>query len=92
MLDVLHIVRPREEPRRLAALRELAATFSEQAISMGASVWDLLADFEGPKLSDADLLRRARQFQEAWLRRSSDEKRPRASDWQRFKAADAFGA
>ncbi|EYF08583.1 hypothetical protein [Chondromyces apiculatus] len=89
--DVLHIVRPREEPRRLAALRELAATFSDRAVSIGASVWDLLAELEGPKLSDADLLRRARQFKEAWLRRSSDEKRPRASDWQRFKAADEFG-
>jgi hypothetical protein len=91
LLDVLQIVRPRQETRRLAAVRELAATFSERAISDGAAVWDMLAELEDPDLTDWDLLRRAKEFKEAWLTRANHEERPRAADWQRFKASRSFG-
>ncbi len=91
LLDVLQIVRPRPETRRLAAVRELAATFSERAITEGAAVWDALAELEDPDLSDRELLRRAKEFKEAWLKRANHEERPRAADWQRFKASHAFG-
>jgi hypothetical protein len=91
LLDVLELVRPCAEPRRLAAVRELAATFSERAVTEGAAVWDLLAELEDPDLADRALLRRAREFKEEWLRRANHEERPRASDWQRFKASRSFG-
>ena len=91
LLDVLQIVRPRQERKRLAAMRELAATFSDRAISDGAAVWDMLAELEDPELSDRELLRRAKEFKEAWLKRANHEERPRAADWQRFKASRSFG-
>jgi hypothetical protein len=91
LLDVLQIVRPRQETKRLASVRELAATFSERAISDGAAVWDMLAELEDPDLSDRELLRRAKEFKEAWLKRANREESPRAADWQRFKATRTFG-
>jgi hypothetical protein len=90
LLDVLQIVRPREETTRLASVRELAATFSEHAVQEGAVVWDTLAKLEGEKLADRELLRRAREFKDAWLHRKNTEERPQAEDWQRFKAGRAF--
>ncbi|AKT39768.1 hypothetical protein [Chondromyces crocatus] len=92
LLDVVQIVRPRDEPRRLASMRELAATFSERALSRGAAVWDLLAQLEAPQLSDRELLRRAKDFKSAWLRRTNRETLPRAADWQRFKVTGSFDA
>ncbi|WP_433936418.1 hypothetical protein AB3662_17200 [Sorangium cellulosum] len=92
LLDVLQIVRPIGQARRLAAVREMAATFSERAITEGAAVWDMLAELKDPDLSDRQLFRSAREFKEAWLRRASHGERPRASDWQRFKAGRSFGS
>jgi len=91
LLDVLQIVSPGPETRRLAAVRELAATFSDRAITEGAEVWDMLTELEGSGLTDRDLLRRAKEFKEAWLKRANHEERPRAADWQRFKASRSFG-
>jgi hypothetical protein len=92
LLDALQIVRPKEELRRLATVRDLAATFSDRAIAEGAAVWDMLAELRDPDLSSGELLERAREFKEAWLARANHEERPHARDWQRFKAGRAFGA
>lgn len=92
LLDVLQIVSPIGQVRRLAAVREMAATFTERAITEGAAVWDMLAELKDPDLSDRQLFRRAREFKEAWLQRASHGERPHASDWQRFKAGRSFGA
>jgi hypothetical protein len=91
LLDVLQIVRPQGHTTRLAAVRQLAATFSERVIAEGAAVWDVLAELEDTGLSDRELLRRAKEFKEAWLQRAIHQERPRESDWQRFKASRSFG-
>jgi hypothetical protein len=86
LLDLLSLVQPGTEPRRLASVRELAATFSERVVHRGAAVWDALAELEGERLADWQLLQRARAFKVDWLRRHAGAERPRAADWQRFKA------
>lgn len=86
-LDLLVLVRPGAESRRLASVREFAATFSERVAHRGATVWDALAELEGERLADWQLLQRARAFKADWLRRHAGTERPRAADWQRFKAA-----
>ncbi len=86
LLDVLMLARPGSEPRRLASVRELAAVFSERAVHRGAAVWDALAELEGSRLADWKLLQHAKAFKADWMRRHADEERPRAADWQRFKA------
>lgn len=85
-LDLLSLVEPRHESRRLASVRELAATFSERVTQSGAAVWDALVELEGERLADWQLLQRARAFKTEWLQRHAGAERPRAADWQRFKA------
>lgn len=85
-LDLLSLVQPGSESRRLASVREFAATLSERVAHRGAAVWDALAELEGERLADWQLLQRARAFKVDWLRRHAGMERPRASDWQRFKA------
>ncbi len=86
LLDLLTLVRPGVEPIRLASLREFAANFSERVMLRGASVWDALVELEGERLADWQLLQRARAFKAEWVRRHTGVERPRAADWQRFKA------
>ncbi len=86
LLDVLQIVHPSGEPRRLATPRELAAMFSERVAQQAAEVWDLLAEMDGSRFEDRELLRRAKQFRREWLERGAAAERPRARDWSRFKA------
>ncbi len=92
LLDALQIVRPNGEPRRLATVRDLAATFSERTITEGAAVWDMLAELREPELAGGELRERAKEFKQAWLAKANHQERPHASDWQRFKAGRAFGA
>lgn len=92
LLDALQIVRPDGEPRGLATVRELAATFSERTITEGAAVWDMLAELRDPELANGELRERAKEFKEAWLAKATHEERPHERDWQRFKAGRAFGA
>jgi len=92
LLDALEIVQPSSKARRLATVRELAATFSEHAMTKGAAVWDMLAELEEPYFSDRDLLRQAQAFKEKWLAQAATEDRPRAKDWLAFKAGQAFGS
>ena len=91
LLDALQIVRPNGEPRRLATVRELAATFSERTITEGAAVWDMLAELRDPDLASGELLERAKEFKEAWLAKANHEERPHARDWHRFKTGRSFG-
>ena len=91
LLDAIQIVRPDGKVPRLAAMRGLAATFGERALTRGAAVWDMLAELRDPDLSNWELLERAREFKEEWLARAQGEERPHAEDWQRFKATHGFG-
>ena len=86
LLDVLQLVRSGEDAAPLSSLREVATTLDDGALRRAAAVWDFLAELEGPRLADHKLLRRAKQFKEAWLAGARAAERPHAAAWQRFKA------
>jgi hypothetical protein len=86
LADVLQLVRPTGSARPLTCLHDLAAKLNEAALERDAAVWDVIAELEGRRLADRTLLRRAKQFKEAWLSRSHAAQRPYAAEWQRFKA------
>jgi hypothetical protein len=86
LADVMQLVRPIGSAPHLMSLRELAAKLGDVAVERAAAVWDVLAELEGGRLADRHLLRRAKQFKEAWLARARSSARPYAADWQRFKA------
>lgn len=85
LADLLPMVRPTGTVTPLVSLRELAAQVNEDAMERSAKVWDLLASIEGPRFADRDLLRRAREFKDAWIARTRAVDRPAAAEWQRFK-------
>jgi hypothetical protein len=85
LADVMQIVRPAGAARPLTSLHALAAKLNEAAIERDVAVWDVLAELERGRLADRHLLRRAKQFKEAWLSRSHTAPRPHAAEWQRFK-------
>lgn len=86
LVDVMQIVRPAGRQGPLTSLRDLAAKLDDVAVERAAAVWDMLAELEGGRLVDRQLLRRAKQFKEAWLDRTRAAERPHAAEWQRFKA------
>ena len=85
LADPLPMIRPARTVTPLSSLREIAARMDEAALERSARVWDLLAEIEGPRLVDRDLLRRAHEFKDAWLARERTAERPARAEWLRFK-------
>ncbi len=85
LVDLVQIIRPQGATGPLASVRKLASSLDEAASARAAAVWDFLAQLEGARLADRDLLRRAKEFKEAWLKRARETDQPHTRDWQRFK-------
>lgn len=86
LLDVVRLVRSEERVTPLASLRELAESLDSESLKRAATVWDFLAEFEGARLADHTLLRRAKEFKEAWLTSKWAHEPPHAAAWTRFKS------
>jgi hypothetical protein len=85
LVDLLELVRPQGESYPLVSLKELVCRFDNDVTTSAAQVWDVLAELEGTKLADRELLRDAKEFRDAWLRREGRKERPDSKDWQLFK-------
>jgi hypothetical protein len=85
LVDLMPMIRPAGIFAPMVSLRDLAAQMDDASAERSAHVWDLLAQIEGPRLADRDLLRRARAFKDEWLARELTAERPVAAEWARFK-------
>lgn len=85
LLDLISIVRPLGIATPLISLRELASHAEDATLQRAARVWDMLAELEGPKLADRDLLRRAREYKAYRLSQPTNVQRPEYAEWLRFK-------
>lgn len=87
LTDLIELVKPGDITRSLLSPLELAASIGEQERELAARVWDEIVSIEGPALRDRELVRRAKEFREAWLATRNEKDLHGA--WLRFRDADA---
>lgn len=85
LIDLLELVKPSDLERPLHGPMELAMALGEQERELAASVWDAIVAIEGSKLSDNELMRKARVFRNAWLQKPRDDDLHFA--WTKFRDA-----
>jgi len=73
LVDLLSLVRSsrgRDEP--LNSPLELASMLGEQEREEAAQVWETIVKLDSERLTDRELIRKARSFRESWLARPGD--------------------